>query len=156
MKNTLTLCNICGIKLATKHRMKEANTTLNPVLAPISLVIDPFTVKARLAQNHVCGGWDKHFRTSVTLVSEDLDKDGFVVENLTVIRTIRKFFGNRKYVASCEQLCQCIAHICHDLGGERITAIHVKVFNLTGHLALDWHRGQSIPPLPECAIKVRK
>jgi hypothetical protein len=123
---------------------------LNSKPAPISLVIRPFNVKAELAENHVCGGWDEHFRTAVTLECDDLDSHGFVVENLTVIRTIRKYFKGRKYVASCEQLCQCIARICFDLGGERLTRIHVKVYNLTGHLEIDWRRGYSIPPHPQC------
>lgn len=121
---------------------------LNP--APVSLVIEPFDVRARLAEGHACGGWDEKFRTAVTLESETLDEHGFVVENMTVIKAVRAFFKGRKYVASCEQLCQCIANITHGLGDDRLTRIKVKVFNLTGHLEIDWQRGQTIPPLPHC------
>lgn len=128
-------------------------TTLNANFAPISLVIKPFAVAASLDKHHVCGGWDGHFKAAVTIVSDNLDENGFVVENLTVIRTIRKFFKGRKYRASCEQLCQCIAHICHGLAGDRVTSIHVKVYNLTGHLEINWNKGQTIPPLPHCVDK---
>ena len=124
---------------------------LNPELAPISLVINPFAVEAKLAEDHVCGGWDEHFKTAITLECENLDNHGFVVENLTVIKTVRDFFRGKKYVASCEQLCQCIARICHDLAPDRLNRINVKVYNLTGHLEIDWRKGQALPPLPECA-----
>lgn len=129
------------------------STTLKLEKAPIRLVINPFDVRARLAEGHACGGWDEKFRCAVTLTSEDLDEHGFVVENMTVIKTIREFFKGKKYVASCEQLCQCIAHICHKLAGERLTHVHVKVYNLTGHLEIDWNRGETIPPLPFCVTK---
>ena len=135
---------------------KSTATVLNPNLAPIRLVINPFDVRARLAEGHACGGWDEKFKTQVTLTSQNLDEHGFVVENLTVIRTIRKFFKGKKYVASCEQLCQCIARICLDLVGERLTHVHVKVYNLTGHLEMDWDKGESIPPLPFCVTKGKK
>jgi hypothetical protein len=135
----------------TNKNQNQHSLKLNT--APVSLVIEPFDVRSRLAEGHACGGWDEKFKASVTLISTDLDEHGFVVENLSVIRAIRKFFKGRTYVASCEQLCQCIAHICHDLVGDRLISCHVKVFNLTGHLALDWERGQSIPPLPLCVSK---
>jgi hypothetical protein len=132
--------------------MKNSET-LKLDYAPIRLVINPFDVRARLAEGHACGGWDEKFRAAVTLECENLDKHGFVVENMTVIKTIRKFFKGRKYVASCEQLCQCIAHICHDLVGERLTCAEVKVYNLTGHLEIKWCKGEAIPPLPFCVTK---
>lgn len=121
--------------------------------SPIRLVIDPFDVRARLAEGHACGGWDEKFRAAVTLECDDLDQNGFVVENLTLIRTIRKFFKGKKYVASCEQLCQCIAHISRELVGPRLKRAHVQVINLTGHVEIEWRKGEKIPPLPMCVTK---
>src|SRR3954466_9774193 len=107
--------------------MNSNHTSLNPIQAPVSLVINFFDIAAVLAEGHACGGWDKKFRASIVLECEKLDEHGFVVENMTVIKAVRAFFKGRKYVASCEQLCQCIAHICHDLAGGRLTRVNVKV-----------------------------
>ncbi len=134
----------------------NTSTTLNPKLAPVRLVILPFDVRARLAEGHACGGWDEKFRAAITLTSDRLDEHGFVVENMTVIKTVRDFFRGKKYVASCEQLCQCIANICHNLAGERLQHVHVKVYNLTGWLEIDWNKGEAIPPLPFCVTKPKR
>jgi hypothetical protein len=115
-----------------------------------SITIKPFAVRASLAVGEECGGWDGHFRASITMDCKELDKRGFVVENLSIIRATRKFFAGRKFVASCEQLCECIAHLANKLGEGRLTRIRVRVYNLTGHVDLDWKRGCSIPPLPVC------
>jgi len=130
--------------------MNDKTTILNAETSPILLVINPFEVEAFLAEDHVCGGWDTHFRTDIVLESSSLDENGFVVENMSVIKAIRDFFKGKVYVASCEQLCQCIARICHDLAPNRLTRINVKVYNLTGHLEINWKRGQALPPLPHC------
>lgn len=132
--------------------MKRNDTSSN---TPITLVLNPFTVKAKLAEDHVCGGWDEHFKTAISIESSNLDGEGFVVENMSVIYAVRAFFRAKKYIASCEQLCQCIANICLDLCGDRANRIHVKVYNLTGHLELTWVRGQDVPPLPACVSDVK-
>jgi hypothetical protein len=132
------------MKQQTKqHTMKQSN-------APIRLVILPFEIEAKLSNEYACGGWDKRFKASMTLECEQLDEHGFVVENQTLIQTVRDYFAKSKYQASCEQLCQCIARISHDLMGDRLTRAQVQVFNLTGYTEIEWTKGTSIPPLPFC------
>lgn len=116
--------------------------------SPVRLVINPFEVVSYLADGEACGGWDEKFTAAVTLTSEQLDEHGFVVENMSVVNAVRDFFKGRMYKASCENLCEAITNICHSLVGDRLTHAHVKVFNLTGHLELDWHKGDMVPPLP--------
>jgi hypothetical protein len=124
--------------------MKNAKT------APIKIYLKPFHVDAELADGNACGGWDENFTAELALECETLNKDGFVLENQTIIRSIRKFFAGKKYIASCEQLCQCIARLCYDMAPDRLNTIHVKVYNLTGHLEVTWTRGLDVPPLAVC------
>lgn len=117
---------------------------------PIRLVILPFEIEARLSESTACGGWDKRFKAGVMCECYELDENGFVIENQTLIQNIRDYFAQAKYKASCEQLCQCIAHLCFRMTGKRLTRVTVQVFNLTGYTEIDWQAGSEVPPLPFC------
>jgi hypothetical protein len=116
----------------------------------IRLVILPFEIEAKLADSTACGGWDKRFKASIDVACVQLDEHGFVIENQTLIQCVRDYFAKAKYVASCEQLCQCLVHICYEQVGERMTQCKVRTYNLTGFTELQWYCGQEIPPLPVC------
>jgi len=124
--------------------------TRNSKKAPIKLVILPFEIPAKLAAVNACGGWSKKFRAAITLEVRQLDDMGFVVENQSLIANVRAYFGKAKYRASCEQLCQGIVNLSHNLVGARLTRTTVQVFNLTGYTEVVWSKGEQVPPLPHC------
>ncbi|MDQ5893150.1 MAG: hypothetical protein QG640_161 [Patescibacteria group bacterium] len=122
----------------------------------ISLVIQPFWIKAQLADYAACGGYNKKFKVSATLTVEKLDCDGFVVENLSFIHECRQSFRVAMYKASCEELAQGITNIGHRMIGDRLESMMVRIFNLTGYIELNWVRGQGIPAFPRCATSTEK
>ena len=117
----------------------------------ITLVILPFWIPAKLADNAACGGYNKRFRAEIHLTVTTLDCDGFVVENLSLIKACRDRFKMTMYKASCEELSMGIVNIAHEMLGDRLITATVKVFNLTGYTQTVWKRGELIPPFPRLA-----
>jgi hypothetical protein len=123
----------------------------------ITLVTDPFKVEAKLSPLNACGGWDKEFKAAVEVTVNELDDDGFVIEAKTLIQKVRDYFEPATYKASCEQLAQCIINLVHQLMKQQrlsLLAIKVQVFSLTGHIRMEWSKGDEVPELPLCVSGV--
>jgi hypothetical protein len=117
----------------------------------ITLVTDPFEIEAKLAPDGACGGWNQKFRAALEVTTSELDQEGFVVEARHLIQTIRDYFKNATYRASCEQLAQCAVNlICNLVGKDVLLRIKVQVFSLTGHIRMEWKAGDEVPDLPFC------
>lgn len=115
----------------------------------ITLVTDPFKVEAKLSPENACGGWDKEFEAELSVSVNQLDQDGFVIEAKSLIETVQDYFAPATYRASCEQLAQCIINLVHSQVPHAL-AIKARVFSLTGHIRIDWNKGDQVPELPFC------
>lgn len=116
----------------------------------ITLVTNPFNVKAKLSPLNACGGWDKEFRAAVEVQVDELDESGFVIEAKSLIEAIREYFRPATYRASCEQLAQCIVNLVHGMVGDKVKLIRARVFSLTGHIQIEWQEGDEVPENPFC------
>ncbi len=126
-------------------------STQKKAKSQITLFLKPFSVEASLADNHVCGGYDGQFRMSCELTVDTLDGSGFVTDNLSVIKEVKRSFGKTMLKASCEELACGVVNVASKLVGTRLIKASVRVFNLTGHVQVQWNEGEEIPEFPRIA-----
>lgn len=117
----------------------------------VKLIINPFQIKAELAEHAACGGYEGSFRGGVELSARTLDEFGFVVNNIAFIRECKARFQGAMLKASCEELCFGLIRIAHDMIGERLIEAKATVINLTGHIEVIWVEGQKVPLFPRLA-----
>jgi len=144
---------IFGWRRRERHGEQKQDTVKKAGKASIALVLKPFEVRALLADNHVCGGYDGTFTASCSMVVDSLDGSGFVTDNLSFIEEVRSRFGHQMLKASCEELALGVAHIAYERVGTRLLEVTVQVFNLTGHAEVTWIQGNAKPEFPRVATR---
>lgn len=122
-----------------------------------TLYTTPFEIKASLSQSNACGGLNtsKKFMASVQVKSSRLSSRNFVVEASHMIQTIKDYFAQASYFASCEQLAGCITRLVHDLVEVEVPVLEIEVvvFSTTGHIAMKWRAGDDLPKqLTQCHL----
>lgn len=131
-----------------------------------TLVINKRNCPVKLADAFVCGGVKNKFVYSAKVTTRGITSEGFVTEVKALIDDIEYAFdrGEIRYVgctepasgqvlkASCEELAQgvlnVIAYRVHNL-----EACSVVVENLTGHVLLEWSKGEAVAPFPRKATE---
>lgn len=129
-----------------------------------TLVIDRRACPVKLADAFVCGGVKNKFHYSAKVTTRGLTSEGFVTEVKALIDDIEYAFdrGEIRYVgctepasgqvlkASCEELAQGVLNvIAYRVPG--LETCSVVVENLTGHVLLDWQKGERVEPFPRKA-----
>lgn len=121
-------------------------------LARTTLVVERFIVDAQLVENAICGnGNGGSFETECRLVVEGLDDNGFVVEVHSFIEAVQRAYADGMRKASCEELAGGVINVAHRLIGPRLTEASATVYNQTGHVEVDWERGNEVPAFPRTA-----
>jgi dihydroneopterin aldolase len=129
---------------------KTKTTTKRPAVTkrkPL-ITLTRFTVDAQLADNHVCGrGNEQRFTAEMKLTAQDLDDQGFVVNNREFIEHVRSAFHGM-HTASCEQLAEGLINLAVTNISIRLTKASARVYNETGWVDVAWERGQTVPSFP--------
>jgi hypothetical protein len=121
-------------------------------MATSTLFLRRFDVDAHLVDDKICGnGTRDFFSVEVTVVTHDLDEQGFVIEVQDLLSEIRDAFANGgDYLkASCEELANGVLHVIYnEIGKKRLLEAKARVFNRTGHLDAVYYKGMSEPAFP--------
>ncbi len=124
----------------------------------IRLVLEAFYVNAILANAAVCGGFDgdEQFEATVELEVEELDVNGFVVDNHGFIEYVDEQFSKTMLKASCEELAMGLVNLAHRKTDDRLVACRATVTNRTGYAEIKWEKGQSVPNFPRVATRAER
>ncbi len=123
-------------------------------MSKYTLVLYRQIVAVSLADAFVCGGVNGQFQYEAWIKAEQLDNRGFILDVKDVIGRIEHAFSQTMLKASCEELCNGVAHTILSLGveeGIRLTEVKVRVKNMTGHVELLWEDGDTSPAFPRAA-----
>lgn len=147
-----------NLKTARKpSKFKSSTKSSRPIQAwarnsmRSSIFLNRFRVEAALVDDMVCGGYDGGFECEVEVFVDRLDADGFAVHNERFVQTVRDEFARGTFKASCEELSAGVAFVATQMVDDRLTSVHVRVYNLTGYTTAVWKRGMKIPTFPRFA-----
>lgn len=134
-----------------------------------TLVIDRRPVPVRLADAFVCGGVKNKFLYRAKITTRGLTSEGFVTEVKALIDDIEYAFdrGEIRHVgctepapgqvlkASCEELAQGVLNVIA-YRVPNLETCSVVVANLTGHVHLEWQRGEAVASFPRKATEAEQ
>lgn len=133
--------------------------TTQPLSSPkYTLNLTGQEANANLLDKNVCGGLtdgagQKYFKYDLSIVANELDEQGFVLDNIFV-ENVRDWFNNSKpMVASCETLAGGLIDRVYSEIGFRLESVTARVYNLTGNAEVSWDKSQHLPTIPYFASK---
>lgn len=116
-------------------------------------------VRVSLAESFVCGGVRDEFTYYAKISAERLDRRGFVVDVKAVMAAVQRAFAEGTFKASCEELCNGVAHTILTVAveeGVKVEDLTVTVMNQTGNVELTWKDGDLTPKFPRKATAREK
>lgn len=123
-----------------------------------TLCIERFDVAVNLAESFVCGGVNGEFEVTIFLTTRGLTAEGYVAEVRSLMDAVKNAYapGRGMLKASCEELAGGVVHVIHKALPKRVISIEAHVKNLTGHVLVEWEKGNEVPEFPRTATRAER